>query len=300
MTIRATIIMSLPDATWTETHYTDVGETIEDPAVVAAAAALGTARARLLGVGARIRRIRLSDTAVPRGADSVPDNMYLHSGPYGGEADIFVYASDIPNVSLICRCMSTGGVFSKNLYLAGIPEGVVTTEFDQPGDFLMLTDFIAPFNSYVNLLKTIWKFRVQGAGLATQPVLQVVTSAQFPQTVGLVTPAAMAGSPAPVGGVVPPFECVVTKFRRGNTRVPGLSGRYQVVGTILPVAPATTYTYFLQGTGDVAISNLTKMGRVVAQGFSYVPYGNIVPTAGATHKRGVRTGARLGRLPSRR
>lgn len=309
MSIKTSIVMRQGTYTWTESHYqrnTSVltpitGGNINSSPSGAAAARLAGFRAQLLGSGASVVRVRNSDTNVPRAVQNVPFQYYAFVGPYTGAVDIDTNYAQDPNSVMLMRANSQGFQYSKNWYLSGIPDGVITTEPDGFPDtgLQFIPPFITPYQNYVGELLSSWNFRVQGGANAVSPVLQVVTSAQFPNTVGIQVSGPLAGAPAPVGGNYPPFEVVLRGFRRSNTRVPGLSGVYQVVGTIPPVAPATTYTYFLGETGNVVISNITRIGNAQVQSFQTAQYAQITPSRAGHRKRGVRTGQPLGHSRSR-
>jgi hypothetical protein len=305
MAIKTTLVMSQGYFTWTESHYQrntsslfGNGSGVNSPASQQAIQ-LANARSQLLGKGAAIVRVRNSDTTIPRSAFDLPDNSYTAIGPFVGVVGQDTLWAEFADTSLLMRAYSPAFAYSKNFYLAGLPDGLFDTEPPNPDGLEWLGPFITPFNAYVNLLLGTWNFRTQGGVFAPAQVTQVVTSAQFPNTVGVVTAAQIAGQPAPVAGVVQPFEVNLTGFRRNNTRVPGLSGRYQVVGVVLPAGAVTTYTYFLGETGNVVPSNLTKMGAIETISYSYQPYGSIAATRAGRRKRGVRTGRPLGRSKSR-
>lgn len=307
MAIKTTIVMSQGFYTWTESHYQRNTSTLTpdfgsgtSPSTNNAIA-LANARAALLGQGASIVRLRNSDTTLPRSSQVVPQNDYQNAGPYVGVAGSDTLWSQDPNSVVLMHASSLGFVYNKNWYLSGIPDGVIDTEptTQIPDGLNFLNAFTNPYQTYVNLLTSAWNFRVGGAANALSQVLAVVPSAQFPNTVGIQVAGPLAGAPAPTNGNYPPFEVNLTGFRRSNTRVPGLSGTYQVVGVIPPTNLVNTYTYFLGETGNVVISNLTKIGGARVQNFSYVQYSQITPTRAGHRKRGVRTGRPLGRSKSR-
>lgn len=292
MPMKATMQFTLGRASFTESHYSRVYTDPTSAGAQAAAVRLATLRINLLGAGCALTRLRLSRTDIPRFVVNVDLTgvklSNLSAVPQDTPTD-----ADIPNVSAIARADDQNG-HAKNLYLAGIPEGAVQISSAAPLYFEWTGILANAWKAYIFELQTSWNFRV-GNPIAPRTQVQLVVNTITPiPAVNLTIITPLTGQPAQ-----PPFSVYLNGFRRNNTRLPNLSGVYEVVAVSPPITSAGPYSLTLAETGDVQGTNFTRLGTAAVQAYSYVPYVNLSITKSGTRKRGGSAGLPRGRSRTR-
>src|SRR5216683_8229806 len=131
MTQKATFQFLIGRSSPTETHYrTSVGSILT---VEVSAVSLAEKRAKLLGPGAVLTEIRISDSATPRDVRTLisPDD-FTGTSPLTADAPNALGQNDTDqaNASLMCHVRTLGK--PKNLYLAGIPDSVMVVDPNFP------------------------------------------------------------------------------------------------------------------------------------------------------------------------
>jgi len=292
MPMKVTMQFVLGRSSWTESHYSRTFTDIYSNGAQAAALKLAGIRSALLGNGAALGRLRLSRTDVKRTINNVPlDGVVPATGSL--PQDDPATDADIPNVSAILSCSDQNG-HTKNLYLAGIPEGTVEISQATPLYFKFTGGWTKIYNAYVTELVANWNFRVK-APIQPATLVHVVQPTQTPLPgVKITILSPLTGQPAD-----PPFEVDLVGFRRLNTRSPGLSGPYDVIQVDSLVGPPAATVLYLADTGNVSPTNFTRLGTAAVMAFQYVPYQNIVVTKSGTRKRGGSIGAPRGRSRTR-
>lgn len=294
MTMKVDLNMNLGRASWTETHYYLASSDFLTAA--AAAATLANARSQLLGVGATMGPLRISDVPANRNVDDV---QYNHgTGSWPADPTGLLYAAQHPNVALLVRLQ--GPTQNKLLYLGGCPNKI----FNQPGGSVPGVTFDGVFNppffAYMGLLtnsggspgSSPWGFRARNS-TGELSATSLVQNAAYPGMIGVVTQSPPTWSQGQ--------EVWLTGWRRINTGLPGLSGGWVVGGILAPVPPATgPWTTFLANSGGVSTTNFRAPGQINGLNYSYVPYETYAVLKAVTRKRGGSYGAPRGRSRARR
>jgi hypothetical protein len=282
---------------WTETHYA-LGATTLDSAD-GPAVNLGTLRAALLGSNAFVTGFRLS---------SVPANRQVEDGTGTNETGNWPsdptgtqYDSDLANIALMLRF--TGQVAGppvaaappKNLFLAGVPAGVIEVGGTGGKDYVIGGPFSTALSAYGNYLafsnQAYWGYRTR-SDLGTIPAQGIVVNALSPSQIGIVC--------ATLAGVVAGSEVYLTGWRREGTNLPGLSGPYTVASVTTVAGPPSISTYYLFNTGNVSPLNFVKPGNIAPLNYTFAAYQSWQPIKAVTRKRGGSIGLPRGRSRVRR
>lgn len=292
MTVKATIFMGQDKYSWSEAHYflpTNDFLAAEGPTL-----SLVEARARCLGRNAQVLGARLSHVPANRQVKDADISGGGISGTWPADPTNLLYDSDRAYSSLLIRMESATG--SKNMYLAGVPDGVIQTV---PGDrdgFIVVPLFDNVLQSLMNLLtggggggNWGYRSRLSGGGLQATAL---TTNALFPGEIGVTVPSSL--------GVVVGDEVYLTGWRRINTRSPGLAGAWQVVGILPPASGPGPWTYFLGRSGNVSPTNFLGLGRIDSLKYEYLSYVSWAIKSSTSRKRGASFGKPVGRSPVRR
>lgn len=273
MSIRATLLMSAGKYTWSESHYWIGGTTLQGS--YNAGAALGSARAALLGQNARLDNVRMSEDGATRRVQYLDPALFDHVSRLPPDMGDDVYTSDRPNSSVLVRFLSPVGY--KLLYLAGIPDGMVVTDPLFPKGIKILPQWAAVWNTYKGLLAGTWGYRAKQNGPAGI-VKFVITNSMYPGKVGVQTDGLISlnsGDTVQLKG-----------FRRENPRSKDLNGIWRVGQVTEPVSPSPTWTYFLERSSGVDPFNFYKLGTIAKLEYQIVPYGGALIERAVTRKRG--------------
>ena len=262
MPIKVTMFLVSDKYSWSEDHYYLPATAIRD--AVQPAVQLLYERAPCLGVGAAVKLARLS--LVPaNGAvqDAIPTQPIAPdwSGQSGlGPAQI---NASRPYQALQVRFSSYFG-YHRNLFLGGAPAGLFHGGIpgDSGLDFSQAGDFSQRLAGFLNFLTSggtsspQWGWLSRTSALYSQAVGPLVTNAAYPGMVGVQVAAQL-----PLVGVGNLVQ--VKGWRRTSVKSGArLTGVYRLGPILPPVAPATAWTYFLQGTANVVPTNFFTLGMI--------------------------------------
>lgn len=277
---------------WSESHYFLGGN--DFVSAVLPAQTLVQNRKPLLGDYANLTACRLSYVPANRQIYDLNRGAILTAGASfamipGGNS------SDQPFTSLMVNLQNQ--VANKNLYLAGIPDGVIQVNPNFPSGYEPGGDFDTQLSYYLGYLcgnnggAGTWGFRsrlrnasIMINGLESQP--------GYNNNIGVstaVNPGVPAGS-----------EAYITGFKRINPRVPSLAGAYTVVAVIPPGSGSANFVTVLQETGNVDPDNFLALGVISPLIFQYLPYQNYRVVRATHRKRGGSYGLPRGRSRARR
>jgi hypothetical protein len=300
VTLKYTIGMSCPGYSWTEAHYNSYTGSPGDPQSILLGANLANARVACLANACQITRIRIS---------SVPANRLVWDifPPFIASKGQFFLGQPLPNASnfnamipggVLLVDLFSGGFGQTRIYLGGVPSGVFTL----PGianagyDLSGAPGFdvaLATYMSYLTATTQGWGFlsAAQFEETIKAPASQgLVTNAQYPGSVGIVTQSGQLGLQPPN------TQVMVRGWRRLSLRSPALGGVYRTLGqTLIAAGPPATWTYFLQSTGTVQPSNFYTLGNIAVYNAAFLNYNRWYVVAATTRKRGASFGRRRGR-----
>jgi hypothetical protein len=292
VTIKVTLFMGAEGYSWSESHYylgtNDFGST-NGPAV-----SLAQLRNATLGQYANVLAARMSYVPANRQVFEVDLSQLFGSSQLftaipGGDN------SDQPFTALMMNLQNLAS--NKNLYLAGIPDGVVVINPNFPNGFEPGGDFANELKGYMNFLTgqgvstPAWGFRSR-IKLPGTMVNAVASQPGYNNNIGVSTavdPGIAAGS-----------EANLTGFKRINTRVPSLAGAYEVIAVIPPGSGNPNWITVLGETGNVQEDNFFKLGVIAPLTFQYLPYQSWHVVRVTHRKRGGSFGLPRGRSRARR
>lgn len=293
MTIKVTMFFTCENYSWSEAHYYLGGTSFAS--TVIPASQLATLRSQLLGSFAVIEAVRFSAVPANRQVYELPSSnwpsgsLLVDPGLVGGTY------SDQPYSALLINIQQA--IANKNLYLAGIPDGVIEVDPNYPNGYVPSGNFAANLSNYMLFLTGLgsgggsWGFRSRVKVPGT-PVSAIGTQGGFGNNIGLVT----AADP----GVVAGEEAYLTGFRVLNPRVPGLAGAYETLAVIPPSSGVATWTTVIGETGNVDPNNFLTLGRVAPLTWQYLAYNNWRVVRATHRKRGGSFGLPRGRSRVRR
>jgi hypothetical protein len=289
MTLKVTFQFLQGRYTPTESHY--LPNYTELDSGVGAALAYAANRVRILGDYARLEGIRISHVnPATRVVQDIDDALFASGPVWPPDVPQGTYSSDIPTTSVLVRMQTDTPEGSKNWYIACCPDVSVETSpaSDKQLVFTQPPGWSGYFATFMSGLLGTWAYRQISNDFPSTAQSLPVTSATYPQTVGIVVPATL--------NVAAGQQVYLTGWRRTNPRAPGLQGYYRVVGVIPPVAPATgPWTYFLSGTGNVSPTNFVGPGQIAAVSYKYPLYSGYGIVGALSHKRGGSVGLPRGR-----
>jgi hypothetical protein len=289
--VKVTMYFSLANYSWSETHYylLSTAESVVHPYTVQ----LANYRARLLGDYANLSAIRLSTVPSNRNVTDIDPSEWSGAGFVGTDTGMGDVTAERPYSSLLL--LFTGQVSQKNMYLGGLPDEIIQTTPTSNTGYVPSGDWQMRFNQWSQYLvkpdgTSQWGFRSR-FGEPGIPITSVGLATGVGSNIGLFS---MVNLGVPVGS-----DVYLTGFRRSNTRQPGLSGSYQVIGIIPPGSGVTSWETILGETGNVVPSNFISMGTAQPLVYQYVPYIACTPRRATSRKRGGSFGRPRGRLRAR-
>lgn len=292
MTIKVTMAMSTGNYSWTETHY--ALQVLQFYQAVPGAIQLCNLRAQLLGSYATLNSCRLSMVPANRQTYEIPPSNWP-TGPTLVDTIAGGVNSDQPYSSLMCALQSAFS--TKNLYLAGIPDGVIQVNPAYPNGYEPSGNFANNLDNYMFTLtglmtsQAAWGFRSR-LTTGSVPVLSAGSQAGYGNNLGVVT----AVDPMiPIG-----TEAYCTGFKLINTREPNLAGAFKVVGVIQPGSGNPNFTTVLGETGNISPDNFLAFGAIAPLIWQYVPYLRWRVVRATHRKRGGSYGLPRGRSRVRR
>lgn len=251
---KLTFYFSLYNSTWTETYYLPGSTSFSQ--VQTSALQLGLARCALNGPQVTWVATRVVLLSAPRQSQFLGTNNLPTSGTFvytpGTDPD---QDSAPAFVSVQVKWFGSNNQVCRR-YLAGPPEGIVSTKFTSRnlGVLGLWRNALASFQTVLSTQGFSFRY-------TTKPNPQnsslPVTSAQFPNEIGVSFPqqiiTAVPGQTAYI---------VLRGFRSANTRLFGIGGVYAVD----PLSPGLTavaapFQYFLQNTSRIPVSNIIKAGQ---------------------------------------
>lgn len=285
--IKVTMFIAVGKKTFSETHVCIATSNIGD--TYPFAAALATARAKLLGYGALIQRVRISDTTPGKQRQVA----YLDTAAYTSVSALTKTASgDTDEANSALQLRFTTPAQPKTMYLAGVPNDILGPFFDE-------VDFIQAE------IDPVWlqSYLAYAGGLLGTPISQLTNgnwgcaqkSTLAPQVATAVVPGApwvgnaAVATAAPLAAIAG-SRILVKGFRSINPRAKGISGVY-IVAAVL-----AGNVYVLSGTTAAQVANVkTLPGTAADLTFAPQRYTGCVPIKAATRKRGGRVFLPLGR-----
>lgn len=259
---KITFFFSLYNSTWTETYYAPASTSFSS--LQSQAINIGLARCALNGPQVTWVATRVVLLSLPRQATFIGTQNLPTAGTF-----VFLPATDPDQdsapgfTSVQVKYFGLTGHTTRR-YLAGIPEGIVSTKFTSRniGVLGLWRNALQQFVSALNQASFAFRFTNQAA---KQNVTALTTSAQFPAEVGVSFGQQMIASVAGQTNYL-----YLRGFRSVNTKLFGLGGVYAVdpasPGLTAAVAP---FTYYLQNTSRVSVSNIAKTGYGVQLAYGY-------------------------------
>jgi hypothetical protein len=292
MTVKVTMFMGAGSYSWSESHYLLGASTFQ--AAIQPAAQLATFRFGLLGDNAFIIGVRLSAVPANRQVFDLQPSNWPAEIVLGGNPsteDQF----EPPFTSLMLNLENANA--NKNLYLAGVPDNIVSTQPGHIGSYYPTVAFGTALTVYMffllgqNSQGTQWGFRSRQK-MPAQAVIDVGTQAGYGNNMGLTT----AADPGiPVGS-----EAYTLGFKTKNPRIPNISGAYKVVGVIAPGSGQPFWITVLGQTGNVDPNNFLTFGFLEPLQFQYLQYQSYHFVRITHRKRGGSYGLPRGRSRARR
>lgn len=279
MPVKVTFMFADQGFRWSEIHYNT--QFFSPASASQSAFDLAKQRATLLGVGAFIREIRIG---------SVPANGLVEDVNFaGGLAGAFgtpgpsVFGSvwsAPPATVLLTRIQSALGLH-RNYYISGAPAALFTGA-NNDGEFIKynaVPEFYPLFSAYMGLLTSgAWGWLTRTSSALTQ-CTGLVQGVQTPPMIGLQTAAA-------VPGVTQGGQVLVRGWRRANLRgTPPFTGVQVVAQVVPPVAPATTWTYYLLNTSQITPTSFFTVGKIGPLQLTTVGYSAWTGLEAASRKR---------------
>lgn len=277
------LMFSADKYSWTEDYFFNDTQTVNAGAnVIAASDSLARQRAQLLGSGAALERVRISNTQPAN--SQVWDIEYnpVLTGQWAGVSSSAAASRAARPYQVILVRMQTFVGDHRNLYLAGAPNGLFGT---RPGDdtgldFSQFGQFLPALQGYIQTLINQnfgYLTRTRNVFQATQGL---VTLAQYAGMVGVVTLASIPGVVA--GGSV-----LVKGWRRYSVKASKqFSGVYRVFAVVPPVSPATTWTYMLANTPTISPTNFPVPGLIAPFSLTLLSWNSGTPVEATERKRG--------------
>lgn len=287
---KVTFFFTQGNQTWTETWYLPGNSSLG--AVQSQSITFAQYRCACNAPNCVLTAVRLVNTNNPRNSSFLTPGTYVAAGTY-----TFLPGTDPDQdaaPSFVAVQVKFGGNagFTARRYMSGAPEGIVGTKISANTNLQPLGLWQNAFGAFGAYIANLFSFRYRNQA-ANQPVQAVITSAQFPNEIGVQFGQQMISGPGP-------WRMAFKGFRKVNTRQFGIAGVYLVdplsPGITASVAP---YVYYLQNTGNVLPANISAkgVGAQLLYGFDTVATYQVLS---ARHrKRGASALAPRGRLRSK-
>lgn len=282
MAVKLTLFMVLDKYSWTEDHFDLSASSGNLAGEAPRAQQLATLRASLLGYDASLERVRISSVPANQQVFDVLFPGNIQANWVGGQVATPGYSASRGYQALLMRLQNAGGNH-RNYYMAGAPYGIFRS---RPGDdsgldFSQVPEFLLRITGYAAFLTGGgWGWLSRANLPLTQASGPLQSSAAAPGMVGIPVSAQLAG--VSVG-----TQVLVRGWRRTNIRTcPPLSGLYKIGFIAAPVAPSTTWTYFLFNTSFITPSNFFTLGQIGPFTFTSAAYTVATPVVATQRKRG--------------
>ena len=261
---------------------------------LAAATALIKARMLLMGANVTFNGARLSVEGVYRDSQVLtqqdipnPPTFPLNtSGPNGAESGL----PDQAKACILVRKEATTAHHT-SLYLAGIPDGLIT-EFPRGPNVVNYPAWLTNFNAWKALLLssgTQWGMPVRNYGGSYAPVAIVGFNNAGP---GGQLGFFVNGSPA---GYIQGAKVQIRQTTRQNVAYPTPNGKW-VIGSVAQNTPAAGQTsFYLQNSNAVIATTIMNFGNSLLLDYLPAPYTAIKYESQTTRKRGNRSLVPVGR-----
>jgi hypothetical protein len=279
--VKVTMFLVQDKYSWTEDHYYITASTPTLGIAEGPANQLASLRVQLLGYDAGLERVRLSLFPANQQVRDLLFGAALTNTWGGGGPFAPLYAAARAYNALLVR-FSSGVGFHRNAYFAACPEGIFHS---RPGDdtgldFSVIPEFLLRYVALVSYLANgSWGWLSRTQSILTQ-ASGLVTNAAFPGMLGIQVF-------QQIPGVVVGSQLQVHGWRRLSIKAtPPLTGIYKCGGVLAPVAPSTTWTYFLFNTAQIAPSNFFTNGSVGLYVPSFQTYFVAQPAEATSRKRG--------------
>ncbi len=286
--VKVTMFMQQGKYTWSEAHY--LLNYFDFPSALAPAYGMCTLRAKCLGNNAALVGCRLSLAPSNRQVYDLNPQVWPAHGSWPSDPGGGNYSSDLAYSALLVKVL--GVTSSKNLYFAGVPDNVILTDPSAPDGYVQTPSFATPFYNYMVFIASL--AGNTGVGFRSRDKSQdvfslgLVTNALYPNAIGVQAISALPG-------IGLHSEVYLSGWRRSNTRIPGLSGAYQVVGYIPAGISGGNDTYFLGETGNVSPTNFLGLGNIGPLLYNYIGYQGWDVRKAVSRKRGGSYGLPRGR-----
>jgi hypothetical protein len=240
--LRATFFFESLSYGWTETLFDPNGShSLSDTQTLAGT--LGALRVQMLGFGAALKEVRVSDDAIFRDSlvgEFSPDTSSIYTFPFNPANTTERWEATQPYADLLLR-IEGGTRYRKSLYLSGIPGYLYTNPF--PGE---ITDprWQPLYNAWADELLRNWGFNVhQQPDAALPPIITFnPIFISFPDNLTALLTFTAAGFPTTwVSG-----EVVRIRGVRLTPATPRLSGNYKI-----SAINSALFTVTLQAPGHI-------------------------------------------------
>lgn len=284
--VRMLMFFNAKNYAWAEGLWLQRPQTVLSDGA-ADAAAIATARSKLLGLGASITEVRLSFQDPSRLSYVVLRSDY--AATYAPPSDQYPGGpeADESFSSIILRLQDTTS-HRKIVFLSGYPDFLVTTRTGQPSDIQTTPDWQTNFLRYLTAL------RARGAWRALVPAViggNLLPITRLDTVGGIALAPVVATTADPVPGAVVGGTIQLTGFRHVYGAVKQLNGRW----TISNITTLGGTNYTLVGSEGIRPADYLKFGFARVQVYQLFSVDSGVLVGATHHKRGVRTGQPLGR-----
>jgi hypothetical protein len=228
VSIRCNFFFSNGRYGWSETLYPK-DPTVDLNAALTLAINYANIRVQLLGFGAQMDEIRVSDDTKFRD-DHVTGLLSNTSSIFtGNNTPVFSSFAIQPYNDVVERCETIDGQYRKTLFLSGYPQYLNVNPWPGVNDLRADANFGAPFLAWEQELRTNWGFKVTPNPIKSSPnlfypIVGAIVIDDF--TVQLQT---IAGSVIP--SVTPPLNIVRVAFLKMNPRTPRIHGNLRVTAS---------------------------------------------------------------------
>jgi hypothetical protein len=265
---RATMFFKDDDAGWSETHWVADAKIANIDQTLEAAKVLAKKRAAMMGTGAFLTRVRVSDDSIRRDSFNRVLNLTGQAAnPKLGVAN----PSDRPYSVILLRAESTS-YYRKSIYLSGCPDINI---IQPPGPDLTVNAWQGSFKVYRQELLDHWGFiaTTRGGANPAKPIVGITNSGPFHVSV--------TGHGFPVNARV---------------RIFGTTPRTPVSG-VWPIDVIDANTFSLRGSTGAYLWEFGGFAQLYNKAVE--PYTEVLINGETHHKRGRPFGQLAGRSKKR-